>query len=69
MDKKITWLIRLIILFVLGGIHLSSLNLQKNTSSLVSNSSIEDVRYKELENKRYNAEFVAKRDSLDYEKF
>ena len=34
-----------------------------------SQPTIEDLKYKELDKKRANAEFAAKRDSIDYEKF
>ena len=34
-----------------------------------SKLTIEDLKYKELDKKRANAEFAAKRDSIDYDKF
>ena len=43
--------------------------LHKKTTTLFSIPSIEDLKYKELDKKRSNSEFAAKRDSLDYEKF
>ena len=69
MDKTINLLVRVFIIFVIIGCLIAYLNLQKGTSSLHSKSSIEDLRYKYLEKKRANAEFAAKRDSSDYEKF
>ena len=69
MDKTSTWLIRGVILVVIGGYLISYLNLEKNPSLIFSKPSIEDLKYKELDKKRVNAEFSAKRDSIDYEKF
>ena len=45
------------------------MNFQKKPTLLLSKPSIEDLIYKELDKKRANAEFAAKRDSLVYEKF
>ena len=69
MDKAITWLIRGAVLFFIGGCVLAYLNLEKKPSLIFSKPSIEDLRYKELDKKRANAEFAAKRDSIDYRKF
>ena len=69
MDKTTIWLIRVTILFVIGVSLIAYLNLEKKTSLLFSKPSIEDLRYKELYKKRSNAEFAAKRDFKDYNKF
>ena len=69
MDKAITWLIRGAVLIVMGGCLFAYLNLEKKPSLIFSQPTIEDLRYKELDKKRTNAEFAAKRDSIDYEKF
>ena len=69
MDKTITWLIKGAVLIVMGGCLLAYLNLEKKPSLIFSQPTIEDLRYKELDKKRANAEFAAKRDSIDYDKF
>ena len=76
MDKAITWLIRGAVLIFIGGsllIYLNLekiyLNLEKKPSLIFSKPTIEDLKYKELDKKRANAEFAAKRDSIDYDKF
>ena len=69
MDKAITWLIRGAILIVIGVCLLAYLNLEKKSSLIFSKPTIEDLKYKELDKKRVNAEFAAKRDSIDYDKF
>ena len=69
MNKIITWLVRVIALVFIGGCLIAYLNVQKKPSLLFSEPSIDDLRYKELDKKRANAEFAAKRDSIDYEKF
>ena len=56
-------------LFVIGGSLLTYLNFEKKTSLIFSKPNIEDLKYKELDKKRANAEFAAKRDSIDYHKF
>ncbi len=69
MHKTTTWLIRGVVLIVMGGCLLAYLNLEKKPSLIFSEPTIEDLKYKELDKKRANAEFAAKRDSIDYEKF
>ena len=69
MGKTITWLIRGAVLIVIGGCLLAYLNLEKKPSLIFSKPTIEDLKYKELDKKRANAEFAAKRDYTDYEKF
>ena len=69
MDKTANWLIRVAAFFVIRGWLITYLNFHKKPSLLFSKPSIEDLRYKDLDKKRTNAEFVAKRDSLDYSKF
>ena len=69
MDKIITWLIRGAVLIVMGGCLFAYLNLEKKPSLIFSKPTIEDLKYKELDKKRANAEFAAKRDYTDYEKF
>ena len=69
MDKTINWLIRVTAFVVIGGYLIAYLNFQKKPSILFSKPSIEDLRYKDLDKKRTNAEFAAKRDSIDYSKF
>ena len=69
MDKTLTWLTKGAVLIVIGGCLLAYLNLEKKPSLIFSQPTIEDLKYKELDNKRANAEFAAKRDSLDYDKF
>ena len=54
---------------MIGGCFIAYLNFQKKPSILFSKPSIEDLRYKDLDNKRANTEFAAKRDSIDYGKF
>ena len=69
MAKNTNWLITVAAFVVIGGCLITYLNFQKKTSLLFSKPSIEDLRYKDLDNKRTNAEFAAKRDSIDYSKF
>ena len=69
MDKTKTWLIRVFAVVLIGVALIAYLNVQKKPSLLFSKPSIEDLRYKELDKKRANAEFAAKRDYTDYEKF
>ena len=69
MDKTNTWLIRAFALVLIGVALIAYLNVQKKPSLLFSKPSIEDLKYKELDKKRVNAEFAAKRDYTDYEKF
>ena len=69
MDKTNTWLIRAFAVVLIGVALVAYLNVQKKPSLLFSKPSIEDLKYKELDKKRANAEFAAKRDYTDYEKF
>ncbi len=69
MDKTITWLIKGVVLIIIGGFLLAYLNLEKKPSLIFSQPTIEDLKYKEIDKKRANAEFAAKRDSIDYYKF
>ena len=69
MDKTKTWLIRVFAVVLIGVALIVYLNVQKKPSLLFSKPSIEDLKYKELDKKRVNAEFAAKRDYTDYEKF
>ena len=69
MNKTITWLIRGAVLIFIGGCLLIYINLEKKPSLIFSKPTIEDLKYKELDKKRANAEFAAKRDSIDYKKF
>ena len=69
MDKTNTWLIRAFALVLIGVALIAYLNVQKKPSLLFSKPSIEDLKYKELDKKRANAEFAAKRNYMDYEKF
>ena len=69
MDKTNTWLIRAFAVVLIGVCLIAYLNVQKKPSLLFSKPSIEDLKYKELNKKRANAEFAAKRDYTDYEKF
>ena len=69
MDKTTDWLIRFVSFVVIGGCLIAYLNFQKKPSLLFSKPSIEDLRYKDLEKKRANAEFTAKRDFIDYKTF
>ena len=69
MDKNINWLIRVTAFVVIGGYLIAYLNFQKKPPILFSKPSIEGLRYKDLDKKRTNAEFSAKRDSIDYSKF
>ena len=69
MDKTNTWLIRAFAVVLIGVALIAYLNVQKKPSLLFSKTSIEDLKYKELDKKRANAEFAAKRDYTDYEKF
>ena len=69
MDKTNTWLIRAFAIVLIGVCLIAYLNVQKKPSLLFSKPSIEDLKYKELDKKRANAEFAAKRDSIDYDKF
>ena len=66
MDKITTWLVRVIALFIISGCLFAYLNFQKKPTLLLSKNNIEDLRYKKLDKKCSNAEFAAKRDSLDY---
>ena len=69
MDKTYTWLIRAFAVVLIGVCLIAYLNLQKKPSLLFSKPNIEDLKYKELDKKRANAEFAAKRDYTDYKKF
>ena len=69
MDKINTWLIRSFTLVFIGVCLIAYLNLGKKPSLLFSKPSIEDLKYKEFDKKRANAEFAAKRDYTDYEKY
>ena len=69
MDRTNTWLIRAFAVVFIGVALIAYLNVQKKPSLLFSKPSIEDLKYKELDKKRANAEFAAKRDYTDYEKF
>ncbi len=69
MDKTNTWLIRVFAVILIGVCLIAYLNVQKKPSLLFSKPSIEDLKYKALDKKRANAEFAAKRDYRDYEKF
>ena len=69
MDKTNTWLIRVFAAVLIGVCLIAYLNVKKKPSLLFSKPSIEDLKYKELDKKRANAEFAAKRDYKDYEKF
>ena len=69
MDKTNSWLIRVFVVFLFSACLILYLNVQKKPSLLFSKPSIEDLKYKELNKKRANAEFAAKRDYTDYEKF
>ena len=64
-----TWLIRAFAVVLIGVWLIAYLNVQKKPSLLFSKPNIEDLKYKELDKKRANAEFAAKRDYTDYEKF
>ena len=69
MDKTSIWSIRVFALVLIGVCLIAYINVQKKPSLLFSNPSIEDLKYKELDKKRANAEFAANRDHTDYEKF
>ena len=69
MDKTNTWLIRAFAIVLIGVCLITYLNVQKKPSLLFSKPNIEDLKYKELDKKRANAEFAANRDYTDYEKF
>ena len=69
MDKTKTWLIRVFAVVLIGVALIVYLNVQKKPSLLFSKPIIEDLKYKELDKKRVNAEFAARRDYTDYEKF
>ena len=69
MDRTNTWLIRAFAVVLIGVALIAYLNVQKKPSLLFSKPSIEDLKYKELDKKRANAEFAAKRDYTDYERF
>ena len=69
MEKTKTWLIRVFTVFIICVCLLLYLNVQKKPSLLFLKPSIEDLKYKELDKKRANAEFVAKRDYTDYDKY
>ena len=69
MDKTNTWLIRVFAFVLMGVCFISYLNVQKKPFLLFLKPSIEDLKYKELDKKLLNAEFAAKRDYMDYEKF
>ena len=69
MDRTNTWLIRAFAVVFIGVALIAYLNVQKKPSLFFSKPSIEDLKYKELDKKRANAEFAAKRDYTDYEKF
>ena len=69
MKKTKTWLIRVFAIVLVCVCLLLYLNVQKKPSLLFLKPSIVDLKYKELDKKRANAEFAAKRDYMDYEKF
>ena len=69
MDKTNILLIRVFAVVLICGCLIAYLNVNKKPSLLFSKPSIDDLKYKELDKKRSNAEFAAKRDYADYEKF
>ena len=69
MKKTKTWFIRVFAVVLVCVCLLLYLNVQKKPSLLFLKPSIEDLKYKELDKKRANAKFAAKRDYTDYEKF
>ena len=69
MDKTNTWLIRVFALVLISVFLIAYLNVKKKPSLLFSKPSIEDLKYRDLDKKRSNAEFAAKRDYADFEKF
>tara|TARA_S200000501_G_C20486451_1_gene596256 strand:+ start:280 stop:657 length:378 start_codon:yes stop_codon:yes gene_type:complete len=69
MDKTITRLIRVVVILVIGVCFITYLKFEKKPSLLFFKPNTGDLRYEELKKKRANAEFAAKRDSLDYKKF
>ncbi len=69
MNKTSTWLAIVAALILISFSLIPYLNMQKKLSLIFSEPSIEDLRYKEFDKKRANAEFAAKRDYTDYEKF
>ena len=69
MDKTNTWLIRVFAVVLTSACLITYLNVYKKPSLLFFKPSIEDLQFKELDKKRANAEFAAKRDFTDYEKF
>ncbi len=85
MDKTNNWLIRVFTVVLICVCLFAYLNAHNKPSLLLSKPSIEeleykafllrpkpsieDLEYKALEKKRANAEFAAKRDFRDYEKF
>ena len=69
MIKTSTWLVRVVAIIVIGASLITYLNVQKKPSLFFSEPSMADLRYKELDKKRVNAEFAANRDHTDYEKF
>ena len=60
MDKTTNWIIRVTAFFVIGGCLITYLNFQKKPSLLFSKPSIEDLRYKDLNKKRTNADLRQK---------
>ena len=69
MNKTNTWLIRVFAIVLIFVFLIAYLNIKKKPSLLFSKPIIQDLKYKELNKKRANAEFAAKRDYADYEKF
>ena len=69
MDTTKTWLLRVLIIVLIGPCLITDLNVQKKTTLLFSKPSIEDFKYKELYKKQRNAEFPSKRNNKDYKKF
>ena len=69
MEKSNTCLIRVFAVVLIYVCLFAYLNAQKKPSLLLSKPSIEDLKYKALNKKKVNAEFSAKRDYTDYEKF
>ena len=60
MDKTSNWLFKVAAFVVIGGCLIAYLNFQKKPSLLFSKPSIEDLRYKDLNKKRTNADLRQK---------
>ena len=67
MNKTNTWLIRVLSVVLIGLCLITLSKCAEETSLNFLKPTIEDLKYKESDNKRSSPEFAAKRDYADFE--